>query len=53
MSVMINFLLSEFAKKVKILLQKKSDVYTVTDIDEKLLEYNKEIIDQEIEETQL
>ena len=50
---MMNFLLSEFIKKVKILLQRKSDVYTVTDIDEKSLEYNKEMIDQEIEEIRL
>ena len=53
MSVTANFLLSEFAKKAKILLQKKSDVYAVTDIDKKSLEYNKEMIDQETEETQL
>ena len=53
MNVMTNFLSSEFTKRVKILLQKKSDVYAVTDIDEKSLEYNKEIVDQEIEETQL
>ena len=53
MNVTANFLLLEFAKKVKILLQKKSDVYAVTDIDEKSLEYNKETVDQETEETQL
>ena len=40
-------------KKAKILLQKKSDVYAVTDIDKKLLEYNKEMIDHEIEEIRL
>ena len=50
MSVTANFLSSEFVKKVKILLQKKSDVYAVTDIDEKLLEYNKEMINQKIKE---
>ena len=50
---MINFLSSEFVKKTKILLQKKSDVYAVTDIDEKLLEYNEEKIDQETEEIRL
>ena len=49
----MNFLLSEFVKKMKILLQKKSDIYAVTDIDEKSLEYNKEMINQETEETQL
>ena len=51
--VMTNFLSSEFTKKAKILLQRKSNVYAVTDIDEKSLEYNKEIIDQEIEEIRL
>ena len=50
---MTNFLSPEFAKKAKISLQKKSDAYAVTDIDEKLLEYNKETVDQETEETQL
>ena len=50
---MINFLSLEFAKKVKILLQKKSDVYVVIDIDKKLLDYNKEMIDQEIKEIRL
>ena len=51
--VMMNFLLSEFVKKMKISLQKKSNVYAVTDIDEKLLEYNKEMIDQEMKEIRL
>ena len=50
---MINFLLSEFTKKTKISLQKKSNVYAVTDIDEKLLEYNKETVDWETEEIRL
>ena len=31
----------------------KSDVYAVTDIDKKLLEYNKERVDQKIEEIRL
>ena len=53
MSVTANFILSSFAKKADILLQRKSDVYAVTDIDEKLLRYNKEMIDQEIEEIRL
>ena len=53
MSIIINFLLSEFIKKAKILFQKKRDVYAVTDIDEKSLEYNKEIINQKIEEIRL
>ena len=51
MSVIVNFLSPEFTKKAKILLQKKSDVYAVTDIDEKSFKYNKEMIDQETEET--
>ena len=38
---------------MKISLQKKSNVYAVTDIDEKSLEYNKEKIDHKIEETRL
>ena len=45
--------MSEFTKKAKILLQKKSDVYAVTDIDEKLFEYNKETVNQETEEIRL
>ena len=50
---MINFLSSEFTKKVKISLQKKSNVYAVTDIDEKPLKYNKETVDHETEEIRL
>ena len=53
MNVTANFLSSEFTKKVKILLQKKSNVYAVTDIDEKSFKYNKEMIDQETEEIRL
>ena len=45
MSVTTDFILSSFAKKAKISLQIKSNIYAVTDIDEKLLRYNKEIID--------
>ena len=51
--VTVNFLSSEFMKKAKILLQKKSNAYAVTDIDEKSCEYNKEMIDQKIEEIRL
>ena len=51
MSVTANFLSSEFASKVRILLQEKSDVYIVIDIDEKFLEYNKDVINYETEET--
>ena len=50
---MMNFILSEFIRKIKISLQKKDNVYAVTDIDEKLLEYNKEQIDQEMKEIRL
>ena len=50
---MTNFMLSSFVKKANILLQRKSDVYVVTDIDEKSLKYNKERVDQEIEEIRL
>ena len=53
MNVTANFLLLEFAKKVKILLHRKSDVYAVTDIDKKSLKYNKEKIDQEMKEIRL
>ena len=53
MNIIVNFLSSEFAKKVKILLQKKDNVYAVIDIDEKLFEYNKETVNQEIKETRL
>ena len=34
-----------FARKTKISLQKKNNVYTVIDIDKKSLKYNKEQID--------
>ena len=53
MSIIVNFLSLEFIKKAKILLQKKSDIYAVTDINEKLLEYNKEIVDYKTEEIKL
>ena len=46
-------MLSEFVRKMKILLQKKDNVYAVTDIDKKSLEYNKEQINQEIKEIRL
>ena len=41
---------SAFIKNVKISLQKKSDAYEVTVLDNKLLSYNKEIINHETEE---
>ena len=53
MDVTANFLSSEFTKKAKISLQKKSNAYAVTDIDEKFLEYNGEKVDHETEETRL
>ena len=46
----MNFLSSEFIIKARILLKEKSDIYIVTDIDEKLLEYNKDMIDCEMKE---
>ena len=42
---MMNFMLLEFIKKINILFKKKSNVYAVTVIDKKSLEYNKEKID--------
>ena len=53
MNITVNFILLSFAKKANILFQRKSNVYTVTDIDEKLLEYNKEKINQEMKEIRL
>ena len=52
-SIIANFILLEFTEKVKISLQKKSDIYQVTDIDKRFLEYNKEIIDYKIKEIRL
>ena len=46
----MNFLSSEFIRKVKISLQEKSDVYIVTDIDKKSFKYNKKVINYKIEE---
>ena len=51
--VIVNFILLSFVRKAKILLQTKSNVYTVIDIDEKSLRYNKEIVDQETKEIRL
>ena len=48
--IITNFILLKFIRKVNISLYQKSDVYTVTDIDEKSLEYNKEMINNKIEE---
>ena len=46
-------MLLEFTRKMNILLRKKNEIYIVTVIDKKLLEYNKEKIDQQIEEIRL
>ena len=40
-------------RKANISLKKKNTVYAVTVIDEELLEYNKEKIDQQMKETRL
>ena len=53
MSVIANFISLKFIRKTKISLQKKDNVYVVTDIDKKFLEYNKEQINQKTEETRL
>ena len=50
---MRDFISPAFIKKVKISLQKKSDVYKVTAVDNELLSYNKRIIDHETEEIKL
>ena len=42
-----------FTKKVKILLQTKSDVYKLTAVNNKLLLYNKEIVNHERKEIRL
>ena len=42
---MRDFISLMFMKKVKIPLHRKSDVYKFTVIDDKLLSYNKEMID--------
>ena len=43
-------MLSEFARKLKILLYIKSNIYKVIDIDKKFLEYNRKIINYKIKE---
>ena len=46
---------SIFAKKIKISLQQKKgrDIYKVTSVDNMTLSYNKEVVYQETEDTQL
>ena len=53
--VMRDFMSSIFAKKAKILLQQKKrrDTYKVTSVDNTALSYNKEVVNQETEDTQL
>ena len=51
--VIRDFMSLTFIKKVRISLQKKSDVYKVTVIDNKLLFYNNRMIDHKIEEIRL
>ena len=51
MSVIVNFLLLKFIRKVRILLQEKSDIYAVTNIDKKSLKYNKDIINYKMKKT--
>ena len=48
-----DFMLFMSAKKVKISLQKKSNIYKVTAIDNELLLYNNRIINYETEEIRL
>ena len=50
---MRGFILLIFVKKVKIPLQRKSDVYKVTAVDNELLFYNNRIIDHKTEEIRL
>ena len=51
--VIRDFMSSMFTKKAKLPLQAKSDVYKVTAVDNKLLFYNKEMINYEIKEIRL
>ena len=50
---MRDFMLFIFIKKVRISLQRKSIVYKVTAVDNKLLSYNNKMIDHKIEEIRL
>ena len=52
---MRDFMLSMFTKKIKIPLQQKKDrdIYKITFIDNKALNYNKRVVDCEIKDTQL
>ena len=51
--VMRDFMLSIFTRKIKISLHKKSDIYKVTAIYNKLLLYNNRIINYETEDIRL
>ena len=50
---MRDFMSPTFTRKAKISLQKKSDAYKVTAVDDKLLSYNNEMIDHKIKEIRL
>ena len=53
--VMRDFVSSMFIKKIKILLQQKKgrDIYKITSVDNKALNYNKRVVDHETEDTWL
>ena len=50
---MRDFMSFIFIKKAKISLQKKSNIYKVTAVDNKILFYNNRIIDHEMKEIRL
>ena len=50
---MRDFMSFTFTKKVKVSLQKKSDIYEVTAVDNELLSYNNRMIDHKIKEIKL
>ena len=51
--MMRDFILSMFVKKINIQLQQKKDrdIYKITSVDNTALNYNKEVIDHETEDT--
>ena len=53
MSVIRDFMSLTFTKKVRILLEEKSDVYKVTAVDDKLLSYNNDMIDHKTDKIRL
>ena len=52
-SAIRDFISPVFTKKIKIPLQKKSNVYKVTAVDNKLLSYNNKLVDHKTEEITL